>query len=121
MSLEETSKKETINAGMSPLVVTIENPNTGETSVIKPNFFIGVYTKTDNVPEGSIGVGQVVKGSANTLDQLAIVKVLQEKIVPLILSNVSQSVGEAAKDSGNLRKEKSLLDILLNSSIFSDD
>lgn len=90
MSSAETSKKERAEEKAPlPLKVTIEDPNTGDTVTIQPNFFVWLYTRRDeNAPEGAVGVGQILKGAANVLEQIAIVKAMQEKAVPMILDQI---------------------------------
>lgn len=125
MSSAETSKKEsTEEKALLPLKVTIEDPNTGETLVAQPNFFVGLYTRRDeNAPEGAVGVGQILKGAANVLEQIAIVKAMQEKAVPMILdqidSHLEKEEKEAADDYTN--RLGVLLSTLLLGSLFSDD
>lgn len=121
----ETSKKENPEEKTPmPLRVTIEDLNTGDTMVIQSNFFVGLYTRKDkNTPEGAVGVGQILKGAANVLEQVAIVKAMQEKVVPIILDNINshlekeekEAVGEHTKHLG------ALLSTLLLGSLFSDD
>lgn len=125
MSSAETSKKEsTEEKALLPLKVTIEDPNTGETFVAQPNLFVGLYTRRDeNAPEGAVGVGQILKGAANVLEQIAIVKAMQEKVVPMILdqidSHLEKEEKEAADDYTN--RLGVLLSTLLLGSLFSDD
>lgn len=125
MSSAETSKKErTEEKAPLPLKVTIEDPNTGDTVTIQPNFFVGLYTRRDeNAPEGAVGVGQILKGAANVLEQIAIVKAMQEKAVPMILdqidSHLEKEEKEAADDYTN--RLGVLLSTLLLGSLFSDD
>ena len=125
MSSAETSKKERAEEKAPlPLKVTIEDPNTGDTVTIQPNFFVGLYTRRDeNAPEGAVGVGQILKGAANVLEQIAIVKAMQEKAVPMILdqidSHLEKEEKEAADDYTN--RLGVLLSTLLLGSMFSDD
>lgn len=125
MSSAETSKKERAEEKAPlPLKVTIEDPNTGDTVTIQPNFFVGLYTRRDeNAPEGAVGVGQILKGAANVLEQIAIVKAMQEKAVPMILdqidSHLEKEEKEAADDYTN--RLDVLLSTLLLGSLFSDD
>lgn len=125
MSSAETSKKERAEEKAPlPLKVTIEDPNTGDTVTIQPNFFVGLYTRRDeNAPEGAVGVGQLLKGAANVLEQIAIVKAMQEKAVPMILdqidSHLEKEEKEAADDYTN--RLGVLLSTLLLGSLFSDD
>lgn len=125
MSSAETSKKERAEEKAPlPLKVTIEDPNTGDTVTIQPNFFVGLYTRRDeNAPEGAVGVGQILKGAANVLEQIAIVKAMQEKAVPMILdqidSHLEKEEKEAADDYTNHLGV--LLSTLLLGSLFSDD
>lgn len=125
MSSAETSKKERAEEKAPlPLKVTIEDPNTGDTVTIQPNFFVGLYTRKDeNAPEGAVGVGQILKGAANVLEQIAIVKAMQEKAVPMILdqidSHLEKEEKEAADDYTN--RLGVLLSTLLLGSLFSDD
>lgn len=125
MSSAETSKREnTEEKAPLPLKVTIEDPNTGDTVTIQPNFFVGLYTRRDeNAPEGAVGVGQILKGAANVLEQIAIVKAMQEKAVPMILdqidSHLEKEEKEAADDYTN--RLGVLLSTLLLGSLFSDD
>ena len=118
MSSAETSKKERAEEKAPlPLKVTIEDPNTGDTVTIQPNFFVGLYTRRDeNAPEGAVGVGQILKGAA-------IVKAMQEKAVPMILdqidSHLEKEEKEAADDYTN--RLGVLLSTLLLGSLFSDD
>lgn len=121
----ETSKKERAEEKVPlPLKVTIEDPNTGDIVTIQPNFFVGLYTRRDeNTPEGSVGVGQIMKGAANVLEQIAIVKAMQEKAVPRILEQIEfhmeKEEKEAADDYSN--RLGVLLSTLLLGSLFSDD
>lgn len=121
----ETSKKESAEEKAPlPLKVTIEDPNTGDTVTIQPNFFVGLYTRRDeNAPEGAVGVGQILKGAANVLEQIALVKAMQEKVVPTILdqidSHLEKEEKEAADDYTN--RLGVLLSTLLLGSLFSDD
>lgn len=125
MSSAETSKKERAEEKAPlPLKITIEDPNTGDTVTIQPNFFVGLYTRRDeNAPEGAVGVGQILKGAANVLEQIAIVKAMQEKAVPMILdqidSHLEKEEKEAADDYTN--RLGVLLSTLLLGSLFSDD
>lgn len=125
MSSAETSKRERAEEKAPlPLKVTIEDPNTGDTVTIQPNFFVGLYTRRDeNAPEGAVGVGQILKGAANVLEQIAIVKAMQEKAVPMILdqidSHLEKEEKEAADDYTN--RLGVLLSTLLLGSLFSDD
>lgn len=125
MSSAETSKKEsTEEKALLPLRVIIEDPNTGDTFVAHPNFFVGMYTRRDeNAPECAVGVGQILKGAANVLEQIAIVKAMQEKVVPRILdqidSHLEKEEKEAADDYTN--RLDVLLSTLLLGSLFSDD
>lgn len=125
MSSAETSKKERAEKkALLPLKVTIEDPNTGDTVTIQPNFFVGLYTRRDeNAPEGAVGVGQLMKGAANVLEQIAIVKAMQEKAVPMILdqidSHLEKEEKEAAGDYTN--RLGVLLSTLLLGSLFSDN
>lgn len=125
MSSAETSKKEnTEEKTPMPLKVTIEDPNTGETMVIQPRFFVGLYTRKDETtPEGTIGVGQILKGAANTLEQIAVVKAMQEKAIPRILDNIeSHMEKEEKEEAGEYTKHLGvLLSTLLLGSLFSDD
>lgn len=125
MSSAETSNKERAEEKAPlPLKVTIEDPNTGDTVTIQPHFFVGLYTRRDeNAPEGAVGVGQILKGAANVLEQIAIVKAMQEKAVPMILdqidSHLEKEEKEAADDYTN--RLGVLLSTLLLGSLFSDD
>lgn len=125
MSSAETSKKEsTEKKAPLPLKVTIEDPNTGDTVTIQPRFFVGLYTRGDeNAPEGEVSVGQILRGAANVLEQIAIVKAMQEKAVPRILdqidSHLEKEEKEAADDYTN--RLGVLLSTLLLGSLFSDD
>ena len=125
MSSAETSKKERAEEKAPlPLKVTIEDPNTGDTVTIQPNFFVGLYTRRDeNAPEGAVGVGQILKGAANVLEQIAIVKAMQEKAVPMILdqidSHLEKEEKEAADDYTN--RLGVILSTLLLGSLLSDD
>lgn len=125
MLLAETSKKKnTEEQTPMPLKVTIEDPNTGETFVVQPHFFVGLYTRRDeNAPEGAVGVGQILKGAANVLEQIAVVKAMQEKVVPRILdqidSHLEKEEEEATDDYTN--RLGVLLSTLLLGSLFSDD
>lgn len=125
MSLAETSKKEnTEEKTPMPLKITIEDPNTGDTTTIQPNFFVGLYTRRDeNTPEGAVGVGQILKGAANVLEQIAIVKAMQEKAIPMILDNIEPHMEKKGKEaSGEYTKHLGvLLSTLLLGSLFSDD
>lgn len=125
MSSAETSKKE--NNGekaLLPLKVTIEDPNTGDTVTIQPNFFVGLYTRRDeNAPEGAVGVGQILKGAANVLEQIAIVKAMQEKVVPIILDQIDSHLEKREKEAADdyTNRLGVLLSTLLLGSLFSDD
>ena len=70
-----------------------------------------------------MGVGQILKGAANVLEQIAIVKAMQEKVVPTILdqidSHLEKEEKEAADDYTN--RLGVLLSTLLLGSLFSDD
>lgn len=125
MSSAETSKKEnTEEKTPMPLKVTIENPNTGKTMVIQPRFFVGLYTcKDETVPEGAIGVGQILEGASNTLEQITLVKAMQEKTVPMILDNIESHMEKEEKEAaGEYTKHlRTLLSTLLLGSLFSDD
>lgn len=125
MSSAETSKKEnTEEKTPMPLKVTIENPNTGKTMVIQPRFFVGLYTRKDEtVPEGAIGVGQILEGASNTLEQITLVKAMQEKTVPMILDNIESHMEKEEKEAaGEYTKHLgTLLSTLLLGSLFSDD
>lgn len=125
MSSAETSKKEnTEEKTPMPLKVTIEDPNTGETMVIQPRFFVGLYTRKDEaVPEGAIGVGQILKGSANTLEQITLVKAMQEKVIPRILDNIESNMEKGEKEGADkyTKHLDTLLSALLLGSLFSDD
>lgn len=125
MSLVETSKKEnTEEKTPMPLKVTIEDPNTGDTMVIQPNFFVGLYTRRDeNAPEGAVGVGQILKGAANVLEQISVVKVMQEKVVPMILDQIDSHLEEEEKEAADdyTNRLEALLSTLMLGSLFSDD
>lgn len=125
MSLAETSKNErTEEKAPLPLKVTIEDPNTGDTVTIQPNFFVGLYTRRDeNAPEGAVGVGQILKGAANVLEQIAIVKAMQEKAVPMILDQIDSHLEKEEKEAadGYTNRLGVLLSTLLLGSLFSDD
>ena len=123
MSLAETSKKENAEKkAPMPLKVTIEDPNAGDTMVIQPHFFVGFYTRRDETtPEGAIGIGQIMKGTANTLEQITIVKAMQEKAIPMILDTIKSHM-EEEKAAGEYTKNLGdLLNTLLLGSLFSDD
>lgn len=125
MSSVETSKKEnTEEKTPMPLKVTIEDPNTGDTMVIQPRFFVGLYTRKDETaPEGAIGVGQILKGAANTLEQITIVKAMQEKVIPMILDNIESYMEKEEKEAAGEYTNHlgALLSTLLFGSLFSDD
>lgn len=125
MSSAETSKKERAEEKAPlPLKVTIEDPNTGDTVTIQPNLFVGLYTRRDeNAPEGAVGVGQILKGAANVLEQIAIVKAMQEKAVPMILDQIDSHLEKEEKDAADdyTNRLGVLLSTLLLGSLFSDD
>lgn len=125
MSSAETSKKENAEEkALLPLKVTIEDPNTGDTVTIQPNFFVGLYTRRDeNAPEGAVGVGQILKGAANVLEQIAIVKAMQEKVVPIILDQIDSHLEKGEKEAADdyTNRLGVLLSTLLLGSLFSDD
>ena len=125
MSSAETSKKERAEEKAPlPLKVTIEDPNTGDTVTIQPHFFVGLYTRRDeNAPEGAVGVGQILKGAANVLEQIAIVKAMQEKAVPMILDQIDSHLEEEEKEAADdyTNRLGVLLSTLLLGSLFSDD
>jgi hypothetical protein len=125
MSSVETSKKENAEEkALLPLKVTIEDPNTGDTVTIQPNFFVGLYTRRDeNAPEGAVGVGQILKGAANVLEQIAIVKAMQEKVVPIILDQIDSHLEKGEKEAADdyTNRLGVLLSTLLLGSLFSDD
>ena len=125
MSSAETSKKERAEEKAPlPLKVTIEDPNTGDTVTIQPNFFVGLYTRRDeNAPEGAVGVGQILKGAANVLEQIAIVKAMQEKAVPRILDQIDSHLEKEEKEAADDHTNRLgvLLSTLLLGSLFSDD
>lgn len=125
MSSAETSKKERAEEKAPlPLKVTIEDPNTGDTVTIQPYFFVGLYTRRDeNAPEGTVGVGQILKGAANVLEQIAIVKAMQEKAVPRILEQIDSHMEKEEKEMAGEYNNRLgvLLSTLLLSSLFSDD
>lgn len=125
MSSAETSKKERAEKkALLPLKVTIEDPNMGDTVTIQPNFFFGLYTRRDeNAPEGAVGVGQIMKGAANVLEQIAIVKAMQEKAVPVILDQIDSHLEKEEKeaDGDYTNRLGVLLSTLLLGSLFSDD
>lgn len=125
MSSVETSKKENAEEkALLPLKVTIEDPNTGDTVTIQPNFFVGLYTRRDeNAPEGAVGVGQILKGAANVLEQIAIVKAMQEKVVPIILDQIDSHLEKEEKEAADNYTNRLgvLLSTLLLGSLFSDD
>lgn len=74
---------------------------------IQPHFFVGLYTRRDeNAPEGAVGVGQILKGAANVLEQIAIVKAMQEKAVPMILDQIGSDIYRGEKDSPDRSPEK---------------
>lgn len=114
MSSAETSKKEsTEEKALLPLKVTIEDPNTGETFVAQPNLFVGVYTrKTENTPEGTVGVGQVLKGRANILEQISVAKILQEKVIPMLLDQIESKLAEEEGEGARNYTDK--LSVLLS-------
>lgn len=121
----ETSKKEnTEEKTPMSLKVTIEDPNTGDTMVIQPRFFVGVYTRKDEtVSEGAIGVGQILKGAANTLEQITLVKAMQEKTIPRILDSIKPHMEKEEKEAAGEYTNHlgALLSTLLLDSLFSDD
>lgn len=124
MLLAETSKKEnTEEQTPMPLKVTIEDPNTGETFVVQPHFFVGLYTRRDeNAPEGAIGVGQILKGAANTLEQIAVVKAMQEKVIPMVLSQIDEKTKKLIEEFGEPpAKRDIILATLLMGALFPDD
>lgn len=125
MSSAETSKKEGAEEKAPlPLKVTIEDPNTGDTVTIQPHFFVGLYTRRDeNAPEGTVGVGQILKGAANVLEQIAIVKAMQEKAVPRILEQIDSHLEKEEKEMAGEYNNRLgvLLSTLLFGSLFSDD
>lgn len=125
MSSAETSKKEKAEEkDPLPLKVTIEDPNTGDTVTIQPNFFVGLYTRRDeNAPEGAVGVGQILKGAANVLEQIAIVKAMQEKAVPMILDQIDPHLEKGEKEAAGdyTNRLGVLLSTLLLGSLFPDD
>lgn len=125
MSSAETSKKEnTEEQTPMPLKVTIEDPNTGDTFVVQPYFFVGLYTRRDeNAPEGAVGVGQILKGAANVLEQIAIVKAMQEKVVPMILDQIDSHLEKEEKEETDdyTNRLGVLFSTLLLGSLFSDD
>lgn len=125
MSSAETSKKEnTEEKTPMPLRVTIENPNTWKTMVIQPRFFVGLYIRKDEtVPEGAIGVGQILEGATNTLEQITLVKAMQEKVIPMILDNIESHMGKEEKEAAGEHTKNLgvLLSTLLLGSLFSDD
>lgn len=125
MSSAETSKKERAEEKAPlPLKVTIEDPNTGDTVTIQPNFFVGLYTRRDeNASEGAVGVGQILKGAANVLEQIAIVKAMQEKAVPMILDQIDSHLEKEEKEAADDHTNRLgvLLSTLLLGSLFSDD
>lgn len=125
MSSAETSKKESSEEkALLPLRVIIEDPNTGDKFVTHPNLFVGVYTrKTEDMPEGTVGIGQVLKGHANILEQISVAKALQEKVVPMLLDQIeSKLTGEEGEDARNYTDKLSvLLSTLLLGSLFADD
>lgn len=124
MSSVETSKKDsTEEKALLPLKVTIEDPNTGDTVTIQPNFFVGLYTRRDeNAPEGAIGVGQILKGAANTLEQIAVVKAMQEKVIPMVLSQIDEKTKKLIEELGEPpAKRDIILATLLMGALFPDD
>ena len=124
MSSAETSKREnTEEKTPMPLKVTIEDPNTGDTVTIQPNFFVGLYTRRDeNAHEGEVGVGQILKGAANVLEQIAIVKAMQEKVTPMLLSQIDEKTKKLIEEFGEPpAKRDILLSTLLFGSLISDD
>lgn len=125
MSSAETSKKERAEEKAPlPLKVTIEDPNTGDTVTIQPHFFVGLYTRKDEVTsEGTIGVGQILKGAANTLEQITIVKAMQEKAIPKILDNIESHMEKEEKEAAGKYTNRlgAILNTLLLGSLFSDD
>lgn len=125
MSSAETSKKERVEEKAPlPLKVTIEDPNTGDTVTVQPHFFVGLYTRRDeNAPEGAVGVGQILKGAANVLEQISVVKVMQEKVVPMILDQIDSHLGEEEKEAADdyTNRLEALLSTLMLGSLFSDD
>lgn len=125
MSSAETSKKEnTEEQTPMPLKVTIEDPNTGDTFVVQPYFFVGLYTRRDeNAPEGAVGVGQILKGAANVLEQIAVVKAMQEKVVPMILDQIDSHLEKEEKEETDdyTNRLGVLFSTLLLGSLFSDD
>lgn len=125
MSSAETSKKEnTEEQTLLPLRVIIEDPNTGDKFVTHPNLFVGVYTrKTEDMPEGTVGVGQILKGHANILEQISVAKALQEKVVPTLLDQIESKLTEEEREDARSCTDKLgvLLSTLLLGSLFSDD
>lgn len=121
MSSVEISKKERAEEKAPlPLKVTIEDPNTGDTIMIQPNFFIGLYTREDeHAPEGAVGVGQILKGAANVLEQAAMVRVMQEKVVPILLEQIDSDIHKGAENAPE--KLNALLTTLLLGALFQDD
>ena len=123
MSSAETSKKRmSEDQAPLPLTVTIEDPNTGVIVTLKSNFFVGAYTYRENVSEDSVGVGQIMRGAANTLEQVAVVKALQEKIVPQLLGRIDESTRGILKEAGEPSfKRDIILAALLTGALFPDD
>lgn len=123
MSSAETSKKERAEEKAPlPLKVTIEDPNTGDTVTIQPHFFVGLYTRRDGVPEEAVGVGQIVKGAANTLEQIAVVKAMQEKVTPMLLSQIDEKTKKLIEEFGEPpAKRDIILATLIMGALFPGD
>lgn len=120
MSSAETLKSGRAEKGEQlPLKVTIENPNTGDITTINPMFFVGLYTrKAERIPKEGIAVGHMLKGAANTLDKIAVVKAIQEQVVPYLLEQIGSEMERRAENSSRRGAEK--LDTLLSALLFGD-
>lgn len=120
MLSEETLKSGRAEKGEQlPLKVTIEDPNTGDIGTINPMFFVGLYTrKTEGCQKEGVAIGHMLKGAANTLDKIAVVKAIQEQVVPYLLEQVGSEMERRAENNSRRGAEK--LDALLSALLFGD-
>lgn len=119
MSLEEILKSgKAEEKPKLPLNITIEDPNTGETSVIHPKFFVGVYTRNDTgLKNNEVVVGQRIQGYSSVLDEVHVVKLLQEAVIPQILAHMNSKVSSLKREG---RFPGTILDSILSSYLFGD-
>lgn len=110
MKLREITKSEN---EPRKLILTIEDPETGEKERIQSNFFSVCYIQPEK-EETEIVVGHIIQGRANILERMAMAKTIKAKVAAELISSVSGQLSEE-KDP-----DTQLLATLFLGSLFSD-